>query len=360
MFRSPHALPLLTLLSAFAIAIGAATFMSVGTAHAEIDGPCSATIAGVDVGSVDSGNRDDDIEVSQDQSVAVSGAAAAGFASHKIQLEFAGRRWTVSDEEDDGSASWSDTVNVDDYATYGVGLYKVIGVSTLTDGTTCTGAATVDVDGNPLTTVAGAAAAGVTAVGAIGALGSGVVAATGSPGPLSEFGPLGEMTGEAWQEQQRTRRRSQEMTTEEAAQTIDRALYNPFFGWFGCLCLAAIAVIMTPLMAMTGGGGGSGGAGNGGESEQTPTPSAGGETRLPRAPWLPRVTLVGLVGGFLAGAGSVVLMQQYSIEYPTLAVVLRNVIVMTLIGGVVLPTIGYTISWIRINARIRKLEQEVQ
>ena len=45
-----------------------------------------------------------------------------------ISLEFAGQRWVVSDEDTSGP-TWVNTVNVADYATYGVGLYKVIGES---------------------------------------------------------------------------------------------------------------------------------------------------------------------------------------------------------------------------------------
>ncbi len=345
--------PLLLFVLVALAAAGAALFMSVSSAHAEVTGPCVASIAGVDVAGVDSGNRVHDIHVSQDQSVAVGAVSPVGFASHKIMLEFAGQRWTVSDEDDGGSNSWSGTVNVDDYATWGVGLYKVIGVSTLVDGSTCEGAATVDVGGNPLTTVVGASAVALTAVGTVGALATGAAAATRSPGPLSEWGVLGDMTADAWREDKARRRREEETSRE----TVERFVWNPFVDFIGCLCFAAIALIMTPLMAITGG---SAGGTPSGSDEPEPRTGDGGATRLPRAPWLPRVTLVGLVSGLLAGAGSVVLMQQYSIEYPTLAVVLRTVIVTMVIGGLVLPTIGYTISWLRINGRISRLEKEIQ
>ncbi len=78
---------------------------SVRTARAEIFGPgsCGATLNGVDVAGVDSGNRGDDISVRQHDIVPVTMTSAKGFKSHKIQLEFGGQRRTVSSKTDDGS-----------------------------------------------------------------------------------------------------------------------------------------------------------------------------------------------------------------------------------------------------------------
>lgn len=373
--------PLLLFVLVALAAAGAALFMSVNSAHAEVTGPCVASIAGVDVAGVDSGNRDHDIHVSQDQSVAIGAVSPVGFASHKIMLEFAGQRWTVSDEDDGGSNSWSGTVNVDDYATWGVGLYKVIGVSTLVDGSTCEGAATVDVDGNPLTTVAGAGAAAVLAVGTVGALATTTVAAARNPGPLGRYDDVWQgldRVSDARAEQQAqdeaAREAAERARKREAATNILTFLDAGYTGMavqaLGCVCFAAIALIMTPLMALTGGG-----AGGEGEPTEAAQPTGGDEsgpgkpagpaernepTRLPRAPWLPRITLLGLVSGLIAGAGAVVLLQQYSIQYPTLGVIITWVLVGMAVYGIVLPTIGYTISWMRVNGRISRLEKELQ
>ena len=150
----------------------------VGAHHPRRDQrPCDATLNAVDVRGVDSGNRDNDIKVSQHDRVPIVMTSAKGFRSHKIHLEFSGRRWAVSNNTDDGSTTSSDSVNVDDYATWGVGLYKVVGVATLSDGTTCTGAATVDVSGNPLATVAGLVAAGTVVAGTVGAAATGALGA---------------------------------------------------------------------------------------------------------------------------------------------------------------------------------------
>ena len=375
MTRNPHVIPLITLVAAFIVATGAALFMSVQSAHAEVSGPCVASIAGVDVAGVDSGNRDDDIHVDEHAQVVVGAVSPVGFESHKIQLEFAGRRWTVSEEDDNGSNSWTGTVNVDDYAS--VGLYKVVGVSTLSDGTTCTGAAMVDVGGNPLTTLVGAGAAVLAAVGTVGALATTTVAATRSRGPLSAFD---DFENTLMRDLETVDLSDEEPPSEQAAEEVDggedggeevsrlpnesrreaEARHNiEDFLWtgtgFSCLCFAALAVVMMPLMALTGGGAG---APSGGE--QPPTSGAEKPRRLPRAPWRPRITLLGLVSGFLAGAGIVVLLQQYSIQYPTLGAIITWVLIGTLVYGIVLPTLGFTVGWLRINARISRLEKEIQ
>src|SRR6185295_18422762 len=87
-----------------------------------------------------------------------------------ISLEFAGQRWVVSDEDTSGP-TWVNTVNVADYATYGVGLYKVIGESS-GPGITCSGEALVNVSGSPLSALAGQVAAAAAALGVMGVLGA--------------------------------------------------------------------------------------------------------------------------------------------------------------------------------------------
>ena len=345
--------PMLALVTALLVATGAAAFMSASTAYAEIEGPCEATIAGVPVGPLDSGDRGDDIAVSEHDQVVVTATSTTGFASHKVQLEFAGRRWTVSEQDDDGSTSWSDTVNVDDYATWGVGLYKVIGVSTLTDGSECEGAATVDVGGNPLTTVAGGAALAGVVVGTVGA------AAVATRGSWSPMNSLEDMLGtaEVVDMVETDFRETHERVQRERAERDERALRG-LATWLeiACASMAVVALLLTPLMALTGGGGGPSEPG-------TPGRPAGGAPKPPagrvRVPWRLRISLVGLIGGLLAGAGAVVLMQQYSIEYPTLAVVIRTVVVGVLVYGIVLPTVGYTIGWFRANGRIAAREREL-
>jgi hypothetical protein len=148
----------LTLLAigAFALVAGAAA------AGAEATGGCTGTINGVDVTNRSSSSPGDAVDVDADQDITVAATSPGNIEHYKIQLEFAGITWTVGKGDGDG-ASWSKVVNISDYARYGVGLYRVSGVST--GAGACTGSALVKVKGNPLTTVAGLGATAVSAAG---------------------------------------------------------------------------------------------------------------------------------------------------------------------------------------------------
>lgn len=129
-------------------------------AHAEIDGPCEATVNGQSVTPLSSSDAGDAIEVEKDDSLTVvmTSTSGATFASHKVDLQIAGIKFNIEDDPDDNDPVWTETVNVDDYATYGVGLYKVSGSGQLDNGMSCSGAVLIEIKGNPLTTVAGIAA----------------------------------------------------------------------------------------------------------------------------------------------------------------------------------------------------------
>ncbi len=140
----------------FLAMVGALAFAALAApaAFAEIDGPCQASIAGENVKGRGTGAMSDAIVVENDATVPVTMSAASEISHLQVQIEFAGISWTVHDDDSSGT-SWSKNVNVDDYAKYGVGLYKVIGSSS--GGANCSGSALVKVKGNPLTTVAGIA-----------------------------------------------------------------------------------------------------------------------------------------------------------------------------------------------------------
>jgi hypothetical protein len=69
--------------------------------------------------------------------------------------------------------SWASEVPVDDYATYGLGLYKIVG-SSVGQGFTCSGAALIEVVGDhpldPLSTFAGIGGLALALIGALGVL----------------------------------------------------------------------------------------------------------------------------------------------------------------------------------------------
>jgi hypothetical protein len=91
----------------------------------------------------------------------------------KVELEFVGYRWTVHDRPTTGD-SWASEISVDDYATYGLGIYKVVASSTSASGLDCEGAALVEVAGenplDPLSTPIGLAALALALFSALGAL----------------------------------------------------------------------------------------------------------------------------------------------------------------------------------------------
>lgn len=138
-------------------------------AGASITGSCTGALNGVDVGPLSASDPGDAIEVDKDQDIVAEATAPGGIDRYKVQLEFAGVKWTVGKGDADGD-SWSKVVNVSDYARYGVGLYRVHGVST--GGAMCTGSALVKVSGNPLATVAGIAGSVLTVAGAGGVVGA--------------------------------------------------------------------------------------------------------------------------------------------------------------------------------------------
>jgi hypothetical protein len=153
------------------VAASAIAAIFASSAAADISGPCTASIAGENVKGRSTGAFSTPITVEKDAIVPVTMSSAGQISYLKIEIEFAGTRWTVRDKPSHGS-SWASSVDVKKYAKYGVGLYKVIGSS---GGVNCSGTALVKVKGNPLSTVAGivglvAALAGLGGIGAAVAL----------------------------------------------------------------------------------------------------------------------------------------------------------------------------------------------
>lgn len=134
-------------------------------APADIEGPCQATIARRSVSGLDTGPRSEAIEVREKERVPVTMTATRPITQLTVELEFAGLRWTVHDDEIAGK-TWTRFVNVGDYSKYGVGLYKIVATSE-GQGFRCEGAALVDVQGTPLRTPVGIAGLAAAIVGAI-------------------------------------------------------------------------------------------------------------------------------------------------------------------------------------------------
>ena len=135
-------------------------------ALATIEGPCEATIAGEDVVARDTFARSDAISVPQTGAVPVTITANRPLDNLKLEIEFAGIPYEVSDEPTTVNST-TGVVPVDDYSTYGIGLYKIVATST-GEGFTCVATALVDVQGTPLETAVGAIGIAMVIVGGLG------------------------------------------------------------------------------------------------------------------------------------------------------------------------------------------------
>jgi hypothetical protein len=163
-----------------AVAVLTIAAIVVPSAAADISGPCTASIAGQNVKGRGTGALSDAITVEKNAVVPVTMGAGSQISHLKIQIEFAGMRWTVRDKPSHGT-SWASDVKVKNYAKYGVGLYKVIGSSS--GGVSCSGSALVKVKGNPLSTIAGI-------VGLVAAL-AGIAGVAGALGLAAHAGAMG-------------------------------------------------------------------------------------------------------------------------------------------------------------------------
>ncbi len=137
-------------------------------ASATIEGPCEATIAGQDVVARDTFARSDAISVPKSGAVPVTMTADRPIERLKLEIEFAGIRYAVREQPTTVNSS-TGVVPVDEYSTYGIGLYKIVGTST-GQGFTCEAVALVDVQGNPLETAGGAIGIAMVIVGGLGVL----------------------------------------------------------------------------------------------------------------------------------------------------------------------------------------------
>lgn len=126
---------------------------------------CAATLDGADAYAASTPDRA--IVVSKDANVRAAGAMASGPVTYSVDMEFSGVSWNVAKGTGSSTeATWSNTVNIADYAKYGVGIYRVDVTSTNPAGQRCNLHAFVKVDASPLSTPVGKGAVALLAVGA--------------------------------------------------------------------------------------------------------------------------------------------------------------------------------------------------
>jgi hypothetical protein len=140
-------------------------------AGAVVKGPCTATVNGIDVAPLPVDDPSQAIKVKKEDTITYDVASPVKVRSRNFVLSFAGFNVTVdsgSSSATGGGDGRSGAVVVDDYAWMGAGLYQVAGVGHLANGQTCSGAVLIDVQGNPLGTVAGVVGLILTALGGAG------------------------------------------------------------------------------------------------------------------------------------------------------------------------------------------------
>jgi hypothetical protein len=108
---------------------------------------------------------------------------AGNIQSWDVSLHYMGMAIPIDsgvDEEPDKPMK-KGIADVNSYAKYGVGIYKLTG-SVVAEGGTCAGEVNIVVKGNPLATMIGAGAAGASALGVGGGIGSALSSAKGALG----------------------------------------------------------------------------------------------------------------------------------------------------------------------------------
>jgi len=257
--------------------------------HAD-DGGCTAYIGGEDVTDYNSpGNA---LQVPYDESLEVSFIAPDFIERHQITMAFTDiAPWTVSDEEDDSDKMlYMHTVEVADYADYGVGIYKVKGTAWLANGDTCSATVYIKVVGKSwVGTWAGGIALGVFV------LGFGLL--------LFRFITLFRSTSPR--------------------------------GWISLGLLLPVL----PLAVLTT----SGDSQTTGFEDVPQAPSSSKDASGDSKNFRLKISIVSILGALLAAIGLVVMLQQMGTVYPTITIVVLS-LVLALVAGIVLPTLAQTFS----------------
>jgi hypothetical protein len=143
-----------------------ALLMIASPAFAEVDGPCTATVAGVDVtrGRDTPGSA---IHVQVDEPLEISGTAEGTIRDLVYTVRIAGGGLNVGNVAVRGEEFriWEGTIALDRYSWAGVGLFEVT-ANVETAAGPCEGRVYICVEGrNPITTAAGGGSAAVGAGG---------------------------------------------------------------------------------------------------------------------------------------------------------------------------------------------------
>ncbi len=332
MFKHSQALVRRALIATTALTLGLFVLaLSPQPAGATVQGDCIATINHV-TASQDF-TSDNAIEVFQHDSVDVFMQMNAPVHRRLTYLSFGfGPRALVGDETDPNGSTT--TINVDKYATYGVGLYRVEVTATSVTGQSCRVNALVKVDGNPETTVAGGAATGAEVLALLGIAGAGVRAA--NPGDAGTGTDTPENPDDPWDKGGMPK---DPLTADTPVQAMDRM--EAGMSIFGFCLLASLPALFLTSAAMVGGA----------------APGAG-PVRLGRYHWRPRVSIIGMGSGVLGGLAAVVLLQQTGRLFPSYEI-LGRALVAGLVAGILIPSLTRVVAVRRANRRVAAREAAI-
>jgi hypothetical protein len=262
---------------------------------------------------------------------------------------------------------------VSDYV-YMSGLYRV-SARTGPNGT-CTAAALVSLEGNPLGGPVGDGALVASVIG-VGGLAAGTAMAMfgapgvpdpGAPDPEEEEGDglTDPTTGKPWTEvqlkilQEIKERDPAEATMWKHATPAERQsiqMADSIFeagpaSWFGCLIPMLLSLVLLPVLLLL-------------RAAMAIAPGAGGDAamapvvvaplHLPRRAWRPVFSFSGVLGGLIGAVGVVVLLQQGGKLFPTTNMLVRA-LAAGFVVGIALPSLARVAKVRRANRRIAVIE----
>jgi hypothetical protein len=133
--------------------------MLVPGAQAELTGDdCTATINSVDVATRDASDRDDAIHVAPEEDVHYRLTSETPVESWQVRLHlgpFAIPVATGEPDPDEDEFVEDNTIDASSYSWMGRGIFRLTADIHRTDGTTCSGAVLIDLDGNALASLIG-------------------------------------------------------------------------------------------------------------------------------------------------------------------------------------------------------------
>jgi hypothetical protein len=167
--------------------LGAAAFAFVAlcafipSTAATIEGPCDGIVAGRDVDRLSASNPADAIVVGPADTVSYTFSAASNVTQYDTEVGYGPYSATVDGgAPDEGHSDAEGTLDVSQFRTFGVGLYRVEAHAGLADGTSCSAAFLLKIHGSVLSSSVGKAATALVVLAGGGLVAISAMAASGA------------------------------------------------------------------------------------------------------------------------------------------------------------------------------------